>query len=139
MITEGDIRAALAGIHDPCSIAAGRPTDLFDMGLVLGWRQDGRTLHLRLAVTFAGCTMAPHFVEPARAALLALPGISEAVVTVDTNFAWTPDRMARAAVPMQGRPQAWRDRAASLPHGPSTPRETSASPPIPRRSATAPH
>lgn len=111
VIGEADIRAALAGIHDPCSIAAGRPTNLHDMGMVVDWHLSGTTLHLTLAVTFAGCTMAPHFIEPALAALLALPGIAEAVVTVDTSFAWTPDRMARPTRPMQGKPQAWRTRA----------------------------
>jgi metal-sulfur cluster biosynthetic enzyme len=69
----------------------------------------GTCIHLRLAVTFAGCTMAPHFTEPARAALLALPGITRVEVHVDTGFAWTPDRMARTHVRMEGRPQAWRD------------------------------
>lgn len=111
MIDDAMIRAALGGIHDPCSIAAGRPTNLFDMGMVLGWTLADGHVELRLAVTFAGCTMAPHFTEPARTALLALPGIRSAEVVVDTDFAWTPDRMARPAPVMQGTAQAWKQRA----------------------------
>ncbi|MFN3592173.1 MAG: iron-sulfur cluster assembly protein, partial [Thermaurantiacus sp.] len=109
-ITDADVRAALAGIHDPCSVAAGRPTNLVDMGLMIGWQQDGERLALRLAVTFAGCTMAPHFAEAARAALAELPGITEVEVAVDSGFVWTPERMAVPARPMEGTPRAWEAR-----------------------------
>jgi metal-sulfur cluster biosynthetic enzyme len=109
MSLESAIAAALAGIHDPCSIAAGRPTSLADMGLVRGWELEAGTLTITFAVTFAGCTMAPHFTEAARTALLALPGIIDVVTIVDTEFVWTPDLMA-APPALAGEPQAWRKR-----------------------------
>jgi metal-sulfur cluster biosynthetic enzyme len=107
------ITATLAGIHDPCSVAAGRPTSLADMGLVRGWTLEAGTLTVTFAVTFAGCTMAPHFIEAARTALLTLPDVAQVVTIVDTEFIWTPDLMA-ASPALVGEPQAWRKRALSL-------------------------
>ena len=113
-VTDTEIRAVLAQIHDPCSVAAGRPLSVVAMGMVRGWTLDeGGTLTVTFCVTFAGCTMAPHFTEAARAALAKLPGIERVETLVDTAYAWTPDDMQAAPVPMQGEPQAWRRRAAS--------------------------
>lgn len=106
------ITAALATIHDPCSIAAGRPTSLAAMGLVRGWSLDGTTLSVTFAVTFAGCTMAPHFTEAARRALLALPGITRVETPIDTDFVWTPELMTTPPPVMTGTPQAWRQKTA---------------------------
>ena len=106
-MTDADVRAALAGVYDPCSVAAGRPLSLVDMGLLLDWRLAAGTLSVRFAVTFAGCTMAPHFLRAAEAELAKLPGVERVRVSVDTGFAWTPELMP-APAPMQGVPQAWR-------------------------------
>ncbi len=107
MIDDEAIRVALAGVHDPCSVAAGRPLSLVDMGLLIGWQFDAGVLAVTFAVTFAGCTMAPHFLRAAEAELGRLPGVREVRATVDTCFAWTPDLMP-APAPMRGTPQAWR-------------------------------
>ncbi len=107
MIDEAAIRAALAGVHDPCSVAAGRPLSLVDMGLLRSWCLDEGTLSVTFAVTFAGCTMAPHFLRAAEAELARLPGVQRVRATVDAGFAWTPDLMPPPP-PMQGTPQAWR-------------------------------
>ncbi len=113
MTLEGEVNERIAEtldcIHDPCSIAAGRPTGLMQMGLVLGWQAKGRVLHVTFGVTFAGCTMAPHFTEAARAALLDLPEFDEVETVVDTSHIWTPPASLRAKR-MVGRPQAWRER-----------------------------
>ncbi len=107
MIDDAAVRAALAGVHDPCSVAAGRPLSLVDMGLLRDWRLDGDTLSVRFAVTFAGCTMAPHFLRAAEVELARLPGVARVCAAVDTDFVWTPDLMP-APPPMRGVPQAWR-------------------------------
>lgn len=112
---DAGVEAALSRVNDPCSIAAGRPTSLVDMGLVRGWRlgADG-TLHVTFGVTFAGCTMAPHFITAAQAELGGLPGVTRVEASVDTAFAWTSDHMRANARPvMVGEPQAWRQRAAA--------------------------
>lgn len=101
------VRAALTRVYDPCSVAAGRPLSLVDMGLFLGAWLEAGTLHARFAVTFAGCTMAPHFLRAAEAELARLPGVERVEATVDTTAVWSPDRLS-ASPPMRGKPQAWR-------------------------------
>jgi metal-sulfur cluster biosynthetic enzyme len=100
------IRDALGRVFDPCSVAAGRPTSILDMGLVLDWKMCGDALSIRFAVTFAGCTMAPHFVEAACAELRRIPGIRSVDASLDTAHVWTPP----AGRTMVGEPQAWRKR-----------------------------
>lgn len=108
MSFDDQVRAVLGRIHDPCSIAAGRPTSVLDMGLVLGWALDGGTLTVRFCVTFPGCTMAPHFTEAAARDLAALPGVTRVETLVDTTHQWP----GLPPVRMTGTPQAWRKRAA---------------------------
>jgi metal-sulfur cluster biosynthetic enzyme len=112
MIDEAAIEAALRTVHDPCSVAAGRPQSVVDMGLVTGWHLDADgVLDVTFAVTFAGCTMAPHFMAAAEAELAKLPGVSAVRTKVDTQFVWTPERMRNPARALVGEPQAWRRRA----------------------------
>ncbi|HEX8555302.1 MAG TPA: hypothetical protein VF695_11390, partial [Sphingomonas sp.] len=63
MSFDEQVRGVLSRIHDPCSIAAGRPTSVLDLGLVLGWSLESGVLTVRFCVTFPGCTMAPHFTQ----------------------------------------------------------------------------
>lgn len=107
------IRQALSQIHDPCSIAAGRPLSLIDMGLVRGWTLTSGRLSITFCVTFAGCTMAPHFIEAAARDLAMIPGIDRVETVIDTDFVWTPEMMAARPIPLSGRPQAWRERVNS--------------------------
>lgn len=106
---DDQVRAVLSRIHDPCSVAAGRPTSVLDLGLVLGWALDAGVLTVRFCVTFPGCTMAPHFTEAAARDLLPLPGVDRVETVVDTAHDWSPPPPR----PMAGRPQAWRERVAS--------------------------
>ena len=108
MIDDAAIRGALSGVHDPCSVAAGRPLSLVDMGLLRSWCLEDGTLFVTFAVTFAGCTMAPHFLRAAEAELARLSGVAQVRASVDTDFTWTPDLMP-APPPMRGTPQAWRN------------------------------
>lgn len=98
------VRAALSRVYDPCSVASGRPTSILDLGLVLGWERDGPSLALRLCVTFPGCTMAPNFIEAARAELLRIEGVEAVTCEVDTAHVWQPPPLRR----LVGEPQAWR-------------------------------
>lgn len=112
-VIDEDIRAVLSRIHDPCSVAAGRPVSVLDMGLVRGWMLDGEgTLTVTFCVTFAGCTMAPHFAQAAADDLAKLPGVARVETVIDTAFVWTPELMEAPPVAMRGRPQAWRERVS---------------------------
>jgi metal-sulfur cluster biosynthetic enzyme len=103
-LLDQSITTALSVIYDPCSVAAGRPTSLIDMRLVTGWAFADGVLSITFCVTFAGCTMAPHFVEAARAALAAIDGVTAVITRIDTEHVWQPT----AAIAMTGVPQAWR-------------------------------
>ncbi len=109
-VIDAEIRSVLSRINDPCSIAAGRPVSVLDMGLVRGWVLEGGTLTVTFCVTFAGCTMAPHFAQAAADDLAKLPGVARVETVIDTDFVWTPDKMKAAPLEMRGRPQAWRER-----------------------------
>jgi metal-sulfur cluster biosynthetic enzyme len=110
-VTDAEIRAVLGRIHDPCSIAAGRPVSVLDMGLVRGWEWRGEgVLTVTFCVTFAGCTMAPHFAQAAADDLAKLPGIARVETVIDTDYVWTPEMMQAAPMAMRGTPQAWRER-----------------------------
>lgn len=113
MALKQDIEAALSRVHDPCSVAAGRPKSLLEMGLIRNWTLEGSHLDVRFAVTFAGCTMAPHFMEAAREALLEIPEIESVSVAVDTDFVWHPGLMRGEPPALTGTPQAWRTREKS--------------------------
>jgi metal-sulfur cluster biosynthetic enzyme len=79
------------------------------MGLVRNIHVDGHKVTLTFAVTFPGCTMAPHFMAAAEAALLKIPGIKSVSTVIDTDYVWTPADMAQSPM-MRGTPQAWRHR-----------------------------
>jgi metal-sulfur cluster biosynthetic enzyme len=91
-----DIAAALEAVHDPCSLAAGTPMSLRQMGLVRGWEvsPDG-DLEVRLDVTAPVCLMAGHFVADAQRRLEAIAGLRTVTVRVDPSGDWSPERMSR--------------------------------------------
>ncbi len=93
---DASVVAALDRVYDPCSVAAGRPTGLHAMGLVLGWELREGVLCVDFCATFTGCTLAPHFMSAAQAALAELPGVARVVTRMDSGFLWTPDRMRAA-------------------------------------------
>jgi metal-sulfur cluster biosynthetic enzyme len=114
-VSDEAIRAVLGRIHDPCSIAAGRPVSVLDMGLVRGWDVDADgVLTVTFCVTFAGCTMAPHFAQAAADDLAKLPGVARVETVIDTDFLWEPAMMAAAPATMRGTPQAWRNRIPAV-------------------------
>lgn len=124
MSRDADISAVLDRVLDPCSVAAGRPLGLVEMGLVLGWRLDRATLYVTLCTTSGACMMAPHFIEAARDALLRLAGVDRVEIAVDHAFLWTPARMPApprslaGLVPFAARQPA--EAAATL-HAPTAP------------------
>jgi metal-sulfur cluster biosynthetic enzyme len=107
---DAEIGAALERVCDPCSIAARAPISIVDMGLVRGWSVDeGGNLIVRLCVTSAGCTMAPHMVRAAEAELTKMRSLSSVRVEVDASAMWTP-----AAMTERGRSILEARREASM-------------------------
>ncbi|MGW1024804.1 metal-sulfur cluster assembly factor [Streptomyces sp. NPDC002577] len=98
-ITEARIRATLNEILDPCSITAGVPAGLDDMGLVSDIHvQDddagGQRIAVTVGVTEPSCVLIGSFANEAHARLTALPGVSAVDVTLAEDFDWTQDRLA---------------------------------------------
>lgn len=92
-------------VFDPCSVAAGRPVSIVDLGLLVSAQQDDSgTLHLVLRTTFPGCLMSPHFSAAAEEQLATLPDVHSVEVTIDSAFTWTPDQAT--LLPLADRPDA---------------------------------
>lgn len=87
-------RAALNDVVDPCSVAAGCPAGLVDMGLVSDVRvtpgDDGWQVSARLRLTEPGCMMGVSFLNAAQDRLRALPDVAAVHVSLDRGTEWTP-------------------------------------------------
>lgn len=85
-------------VVDPCSVAAGLPAGLVDMGLVVDVDVTGpeleRTVEVVLTITEPGCLMAVPFVERAREVLSTAEGVASVDVSVDLHRMWTPEDMS---------------------------------------------
>ena len=97
MTTADEVRDVLNAIIDPCSTTAGVPAGLADMGLVSGIGISGGPGRERVSVTVGvtepSCLMLGSFAAEARARLLALPGVEEVDLTLDSGFTWTEERL----------------------------------------------
>lgn len=114
---EERVAARLSTVLDSCSVAAGTPLSIVDMGLVQDSHLDGDgTLVITLRGTFPGCTMLPHFAEAAEQQLAS--EFDRVVVRLSSDTSWTPDALSvharevrarrRAAVPVDLVPWAHR-------------------------------
>jgi metal-sulfur cluster biosynthetic enzyme len=92
-MTEDDIRDCLNAIQDPCSLAAGAPAGLIDMGMVYEIRVDAEEIHVRLGTTDPRCMMACVFLHEARERLAGLAGSRRVTVALEDRSIWTPNRM----------------------------------------------
>ena len=93
-----EIRICLNGIVDPCSITAGAPAGLVDMGLVSKAEieprdEGGLRAVIEIGITHPFCMMAGVFLNEVRQRVGALDGIEEVVVSLDSDTVWTPALM----------------------------------------------
>ena len=91
------VRTALDAVVDPCSVAAGAPLSLADMGLLRGVEVDGDAVRVAIAVTGPGCTFLGLLLGAARDAVAAVPGVREVDVRLDTTAVWDPSWLAPSA------------------------------------------
>ena len=93
-LSEAEIRAALDGVLDPCSVAAGAPAGLAEMGLIraleLSDGEDGASIRVRIGVTEPGCLMGASFAAQARARLELLDGVAHVEIELDHANDWMP-------------------------------------------------
>lgn len=96
------VERALNLVHDPCSVAAGHPLGLVDMGLVTRIVTDGSRVEVTLRATFAGCMMMPHLTQAAECAIGAIPGVEDVEIDIDMAMTWTPADMMPRPQPLPG-------------------------------------
>ena len=98
MVDEAAVRSALNGILDPCSVAAGVPAGLVDMGLVRSLEvrggAEGATVRVEIGVTEPGCLMGFPFAREAEKLLGGLPGVAAVEVALDYAHDWEPADMS---------------------------------------------
>ncbi|WP_162186154.1 metal-sulfur cluster assembly factor [Amycolatopsis jejuensis] len=121
-MTPEQIRAHLDTIVDPCSVVAGAPAGLAEMGLVrevsVSQGPGGAAVRVRVGLTEPGCMMGATFVIRAREILDALPGVAHVDVELEHDCDWTPaDLDSRYALRLEAvrdeRRQAMAERRVS--------------------------
>lgn len=97
------IRAQLDEIKDPCSLAAGTPLGLDEMGLVKDVVIDASgdvTIDLRLTSPF--CHMIGFFQQEATRRVQALCGAQNVTLRADNGLDWSPGFLSPAAQARRG-------------------------------------
>jgi metal-sulfur cluster biosynthetic enzyme len=93
-MNEATVRAALNEIVDPCSVVAGAPAGIGEMGLIrrLEVRHvpGGVAVEVHIGVTEPGCMMGASFAIRARERLEALAGVTDVDVRLDHAADWDP-------------------------------------------------
>ncbi len=93
-MNEATVRAALNEILDPCSVVAGAPAGIGEMGLIrrLEVRDapGGVAVEVHIGVTEPGCMMGASFAIRARERLEALAGVTDVDVRLDHAADWDP-------------------------------------------------
>lgn len=92
------IRTALDEIKDPCSLAAGTPLGLSEMGLVkdVAVGPTGQ-VRIELRLTSPFCHMIGFFEAEAMRLVSDLPGVRSVELRADNGLDWTPNDIAPEA------------------------------------------
>jgi len=92
-VTLADVRDALAGVVDPCSIATGVPLTLAEMGMVTDIAVDGGRVAVTLVLTSPVCWQAGNIIQAVEASVSGLPRVTAVRCTVDHDAGWLPGQM----------------------------------------------
>lgn len=115
MAAEREIRAALAGIIDPCSRFNGTCLNLVEMGLVREVLIDEGAVHVRLLLTDPSCVFTFEIIREIRDAVGALHGVTEVTVESTADQLWTEERLApETAARLEAQRAAWRQKLLPL-------------------------
>jgi metal-sulfur cluster biosynthetic enzyme len=93
---ESAVLDVLGGVHDPC--CREREISIVDMGLVRSIEIADGHADVELMLTSGWCPFAARILDNVREEVEALDGIDSASVEITWDEAWTPARMAPAAV-----------------------------------------
>lgn len=88
-LTEERVRAELRNVVDP-EIGI----DMVSLGLIYNVRIEGSTVYVTMTLTSPGCPVAGMFLNAVHAALMSIPGVSDAKVDLTFSPPWDPRTMA---------------------------------------------
>lgn len=92
-----EVQAALESVVDPCSLAAGTPLSLRQMGLLRSVQEDDGVVTVRFGVTGPGCTFLAVLGQGVLDAVGRVPGVRAVLVQLDTELTWHPELMTEDA------------------------------------------
>ncbi len=100
---EQRIRKELDEIKDPCSVAAGQPMGLSEMGLIrdVEISADG-DVAIAMRLTSPFCHMIGFFKSETIERISALPGVRSVTMTADQGLDWSPSDISPAAAERRG-------------------------------------
>lgn len=90
------LKARLATVMDPCSLAFASPISIVSLGLIESVEIAGSSVTVRLLLTMPACTMFGDIASQVRAALLEVDGIDDVRVELETGSEWSEARMSQA-------------------------------------------
>jgi metal-sulfur cluster biosynthetic enzyme len=88
-LTEERVRAELRNVVDP-EIGI----DMVSLGLIYDVKIEGTTVFVTMTLTSPGCPVAGMFINAVHAALMSIPGVTEAKVDLTFTPPWDPRTMA---------------------------------------------
>jgi len=71
--------------------------NIVDLGLVYGIQEDEHKVLVDMTLTSPACPAGPQIISQAKAALEAIPGVTEATIKLVMTPPWSPDRMTDEA------------------------------------------
>lgn len=131
---EERVQAALEDVIDPCSVTAGSPLSVVDMGMITGLRADdeGR-VRIGMRATSAMCTMIAGIMKVAEDRISQVEGVTSVDVTLQSGPMWTEADMTD-----RGRSTLNARRAASRASRPVKPHEWKTRVSVERRTDATP-
>jgi metal-sulfur cluster biosynthetic enzyme len=112
------VMSALEEVVDPCSITAGAPLSVVDMGLVsdLVVGDEGR-VSLSMRATSAMCTMIAGIMKDAENRLVQIEGVTRVEITLHSGAIWTEaDMTEKGRRALAARREKSRAEVAVRPH-----------------------
>lgn len=94
---EEAVRSALGDVHDPCSVNAGAPMSIIDMGLMTSLRaSETGEVTIALRATTPMCTLLGSILRATEDRVRRVGGVSSVSMIVDTDTSWSEDAMTGA-------------------------------------------
>jgi len=117
------VTEALGGVFDPCSLAAGAPLSVVDMGLITDVTvDDAGVVAIAMRPTSAMCTVIAGVMTEVEEIVARVPGVSSVRVSLHNDTMWTEAdlsdngrrllaaRRQRSRVEVPVRPHEWKTR-----------------------------